>query len=133
MSTHSNPFVQGGWYGQSPFTIGPDGTGTPVSAYGALPMDGGSEPPIEGSVVFQFTNANPNILNSVVIGPESCPLYKITTNSSLEGYTQLKDVENKGIALVEWISQPKVEIRGSLAKIVVKDWLPVSVDVRFGR
>ncbi len=29
MSTHSNPFVQGGWYGQSQFSIGPDGTSTP--------------------------------------------------------------------------------------------------------
>ncbi len=37
MSTHSNPFVQGGWYGQSQFSIGPDSTSTPQSAYGALP------------------------------------------------------------------------------------------------
>ncbi|THH09770.1 hypothetical protein EW145_g1789 [Phellinidium pouzarii] len=38
MSTHSNPYVQGGWYGASSFTLGPDQNADPPSAYGALPM-----------------------------------------------------------------------------------------------
>jgi hypothetical protein len=96
-------------------------------------MLGGSEPVPEGAMVFTFTNANPNILNSIVVDSANRPLYKITTNSSLEGYTQFKDVENKAIALVEWITQPKVEIRGSLPKVTASEWVPVFADQRFGR
>ena len=131
MSTHSNPFIQGGWYGQSPFTVGPDGAGTPPSAFGALP--GGSEPSPENATVFMFINPNPNILNSIVVDSSNRPIYKVTTNSSLEGYTQFKDVENKAVALIEWIAQPKVEIRGSLPKVVASEWIPVTADQRFGR
>lgn len=133
MSTHSNPFVQGGWYGQSPYSLGPDTTGTPSSAYGALPMVGGQAPPQDGWAVFNFTDPKPNVLNSIVVGPELSAMYKISTNQSLEGYTQFRDVENKAAALIEWINEPKVEIRGSVAKVNASEWLPAYMDQRFGR
>ena len=96
-------------------------------------MVGGPEPPQDGWTVFTFKDPNPNILNSIVAGPESRAMYKITTNQSLEGYTQFRDVENKAAALIEWINQPKIEIRGSVAKVNASEWLPAYVDQRFGR
>lgn len=135
MSTHSNPFIQGGWYGSSMFSLGPDQGGQPSSVYGALPMTGGSGSggSSGGNVHFQFTNPNPSILNSIVVGPGQRPVIKVTTDQSLAGYSAFKDTENKSVALIEWQAKPKVEIRGSVSKQNAADWLRVSMDPKFGR
>lgn len=135
-STHSNPFIQGGWYGTSMFSLGPDQGSQPPSVYGALPMTGGSGPggSSGGNMHFQFTNPNPNILNSIVVGPGRRPVIKVTTDQSLAGYTTFKDTENRSVALVEWqTTRPKVEVRGSVSKTNAADWLRVAMDQNFGR
>ena len=131
MSTHSNPFIQGGWFGPSPNTIGSDGSSMEQSMYGVLPY--GMPSASTGCIIYQFINPNPTILNSIIIGPEKQPLLKLTTDQSLSGYTTFKDVQNKGIALIEWNPLPKVEIRGSLRKVAASEWLSVSMNARFGR
>lgn len=131
MSTHSNPFIQGGWYGSSAFSLGPEHGSRPPSVFGALPTATGMKS--VGNLHFQFTNPNPNILNSIVVGPGSRPMMKVTTDQSLAGYTTFKDVENKSIALVEWQPLPKVEIRGTVLKVPVSEWLQVAIDTNFGR
>ncbi|KLO06771.1 hypothetical protein SCHPADRAFT_678865 [Schizopora paradoxa] len=132
MSTHSNPFVQGGWYGQSQFSLGPDGTSNPQSAYGALPL--GIPNNGVGHTLYQFTQPNPTILNSIVVSAaDQRPRWKLTTDHSLAGYTTFKDADGKGVALIEWNPLPKVEIRGSLAKMPASEWLRVAMDSRFGR
>lgn len=82
---------------------------------------------------FQFTNPNPNILNSIVVGPGQRPVIKVTTDQSLAGYTTFKDTENRSVALVEWQTRPKVEVRGSVSKTNAADWLRVAMDQNFGR
>lgn len=134
MSTHSNPFVQGGW--SSSFQ-----DSNPPSVYGALPMTtrsntGGASQ--RGATHFQFTNPNPTILNSTVVGPHRDgnihQLLKVSTDERLAGYTAFRDVEGKSVALIEWTgSQPKVEVRGSVVKCPTGEWLKVVMDPTFGR
>ena len=70
MSTHSNPFVQGGW--ATPYSR-PNGDqiANPPSIYGALPMTteqpGMSGSHSRGATHFQFTNPSPTVLNSIVV------------------------------------------------------------------
>ena len=139
MYTHSNRFVQGGWSGAFSSTIGGDAT-NPPSIYGALPMTTGSPSAgsKSGATHFQFTNPNPTILNSIVVGPHRDgtihQLVNISTDDRLAGYTAFRDADGKSIALIEWSgSQPRVEVRGSVAKVLAGEWLQVMMDPRFGR
>lgn len=70
MSTHSNPFVQGGWATPSSRPNG-DQIANPPSVYGALPMTteqpGMSGSRSRGATHFQFTNPSPTVLNSIVV------------------------------------------------------------------
>ena len=140
MSTHSNPFIQGGWATSSSRPTN-DQLVNPPSIFGALPMSsdqGSNLSSAHGKTTFQFTNPNPNILNSVVVGPHRDvnvhQLVKITTDEKLAGYTQFKDADGRSVALVEWMGgQPRVEVRGSVAKCSTGDWLKVVNDPTFGR
>ena len=103
MYTHSNPFVQGGWSGAFSSTIGGDVT-NPPSIYGALPMTTGSPSAgsKSGATHFQFTNPNPTILNSIVVGPHRDgtihQLVNISTDDRLAGYTAFRDADhNRGV------------------------------------
>ncbi|KAH8110370.1 hypothetical protein DFH11DRAFT_783575 [Phellopilus nigrolimitatus] len=140
MSTHSNPFVQGGWYCASSFTLGPDQSTEPPSIYGALPMTtdsggNGSSGSSRGATHFQFTNPNPTILNSVVVSGTR-ELVRVSTDSRLAGYTAFRDAEGRSVALVEWgtaESRPQVQVRNAVMKGSAADWLKVVNDPRFGR
>lgn len=131
MSTHSNPFAQGGWYNAS--FAGAEQT----SVYGVLPMTTGPENGSgggRGPTHFQFANPNPNILNSSIVGPGQRELVRVSTDERLSGYTAFKDTEGRSIALIEWASaRPGVEVRGAVPKGSASDWLKVTQDPRFGR
>ncbi|KAI5120818.1 hypothetical protein M0805_003214 [Coniferiporia weirii] len=137
MSTHSNPYVQGGWYGASSFTLGPDQSAQPTSVYGALPMSTSTEPgnggTARGATHFQFAHPSPTILNSVVLGPQTRELVRVTTDERLAGYTAFRDPEGRSVALIEWVARPAVEVRGAVTKGPVSEWLKVVQDPRFGR
>ena len=133
MSTHSNPFAQGGWYNASFSGEG----GDRISVYGALPITttgpetgrvGG-----RGPTHFQFANPNPNILNSSIVGPGQRELVRVSTDERLSGYTAFKDIEGRSIGLIEWSARPGVEVRGAVPKGSASDWLKVTQDPRFGR
>lgn len=58
----------------------------------------------------------------------------ISTDDRLAGYTAFRDADGKSIALIEWSgSQPRVEVRSSVAKVLAGEWLQVMMDPRFGR
>ena len=151
MSTHSNPFIQGGWFGHSQFSLGPDNSSDPASVCGALPMTGTLHLPLpnHGISTFHFTASVPsqsiNVLNSIVIGPAPAQraFMRVTTDASVAGYTTFKDGEGRSVAAIEWptstahssanLALPKVEIRGTIPKISASEWLRVSSDPRFGR
>ena len=139
MSTHSNPFTQGGW--STSFGFNCDQKLNPPSVYGVLPMPtsttatGSSK---NGATHFQFTNPNPTILNSIVVGPHRDgtvhQLVRISTDERLAGYTTFTDVEGRSIALIEWTSGlPRVEVRSSVMKCSAGDWLKLNVDPDLGR
>lgn len=132
MSTHSNPFAQGGWYNAS-FV---DHRNDQTSVYGALPMTTGPENGNAGGrgpTHFQFSNPNPNILNSSIVGSGSRELIRVSTDERLSGYTAFRDAEGRSIALIEWASRPAVEVRGAVPKGSAGEWLKVVQDPVFGR
>lgn len=132
MTTHSNPFAQGGWYNAS--FAGQDTDQT--SVYGALPMTTGPENGSAGGrgpTHFQFANPSPNILNSSIFGPGQRELVRVSTDERLSGYTAFRDTEGRSIGLIEWSARPGVEVRGAVPKGSASDWLRVVQDPRFGR
>ena len=161
MSTHSNPFVQGGWATSSSRPNG-DQIANPPSIFGALPITtdashSGSRQ--RGATLFQFTNPNPNILNSTVVSTHrdgsvhqvcfhvhlsptvaedsitlNSQLVRISTDEKLAGYTAFRDANQRSVALIEWVGgRPQVEVRGSVSKCFTGDWLKVVNDPNFGR
>lgn len=133
MSAGHNPFAHwsagnnisnnGGWTPNS---------GPAPSVMGALPYPSAPSYPIAPNNVisFTFTSLNPTILNCTVLGPQNRPYFLIVTDASMPGYTLLKDVETKNVALVEWQHSPLVEARGILQKQRITDWLKLSSDRR---
>ncbi|KAF9010118.1 hypothetical protein BDQ17DRAFT_1235143 [Cyathus striatus] len=121
---YSNPF--GGWTeaGQGPSqNVWSDGV-PPPSVFGALPY-----PSVPSNLLtFYFTSFNPDLLNCAVVGPQGQPYYRVVTDNHMPGYTVIKNAEGKSISLIEWQSHPFIEIRGTLAKQNVRNWLRLSHD-----
>ncbi|EGO03861.1 hypothetical protein SERLA73DRAFT_175544 [Serpula lacrymans var. lacrymans S7.3] len=130
----NNPFTQGSWRsGNAPSSNGSwDSSVPPPSIFGALPYPNAPslDIPIRDLITFRFSSFNPTILNCQVMGPRSQPVFYVITDSSLPGYTQLKDAAGANVALVEWQSHPLVEARGAVAKQPIRNWLRLSSDQR---
>lgn len=128
----NNPYAQGGWSyagnGHSVNRPWGDGFAPAPSVFGALPYP--TSPPPSDLVTFQFSSFNPTILNCTILGPHSRPSFRITTDSSMPGYTVVKNAEGKNIALIEWQARPYVEVRGILPKQSIRHWLRLSPDQR---
>jgi hypothetical protein len=103
----------------------PNGS-APPSIFGALPYP--STP--SKSLKLSFTSFSPSITNCTVVGTRGQVFYHVETDPHNPGYTLLKNASGKNVALVEWQSHPFVEIRGSLSKQHVADWLKLSQDRR---
>ncbi|KAJ7687970.1 hypothetical protein B0H17DRAFT_938936 [Mycena rosella] len=95
------------------------------SIHGALPF---AADPSHSNLIFYFTAFKPTILNCTVIGRNTYPYFKITTDASLPGYSAVKNSDAKVIALIEWKDRPLVEIRDLFSKQRVSDWLTLSPD-----
>lgn len=91
------------------------------SVYGALPYPSGTIS--SDFVTFQFFNFQPDIFNCTVIGPQTQIYYQVMTDAQNPGYTVIKDGKGKNLALVEWQAHPFVELRGTLPKQPVGNWL----------
>ncbi|KAH6917918.1 hypothetical protein BKA70DRAFT_1175220 [Coprinopsis sp. MPI-PUGE-AT-0042] len=105
----------------NPFGSWTDGKSNSASVFGALPY------PTEANLVqFFFTNYNPNIFNASVYGPNAQLYYRVVTDNQMPGYTVIKDAQGQNLTLIEWQQHPFVEVRGSLSKRSVAQWLPLS-------
>lgn len=167
MSTHSNPFAPWMCQFQSISSLGHNSHyaspgydnrnkspytsyAEPPSILGVLPMSTShshshshSHSPFSHSSstshhIFEFTNLNPTILNSVVTATSATrPAFRISTDKGggVAGYTTVKDGEGRSVALIEWAGSavPSVEIRGVLPKVKARDWLKVTVEPSLGR
>ncbi|KAJ7080449.1 hypothetical protein C8R44DRAFT_992459 [Mycena epipterygia] len=118
-----NPYAQGGW--QNPANSAPLGNFPPQpSIFGALPFS--TPVPAPTLLSFAFTSFNPSILNSTVTGPQSRVYFRITTDSPTVGFTVFFDAASQPVAVIEWLDQPVVEIRGILAKCSASQWLSLA-------
>jgi len=102
-----------------------NGTTPPVSILGALPY-----PLVQPGcrlIAFRFTSFNLTILNSVILGPNSCPCYRIESSAEL---TALRSLQGEIVSLIEWQATPFVEIKDRLSKQNVNTWLKISSDQR---
>ncbi|KAJ7164531.1 hypothetical protein C8R46DRAFT_1193132 [Mycena filopes] len=122
-----NPYGQSGWANnQNPNALGSSASIPPQpSLFGLLPS-ATSHSPEANLLSFEFTSFNPNILNSTVMGPRSRGYFRITTDTPTVGFTVFFNATGTPMAIVEWLDQPVVEIRGILSKRRALDWLAVS-------
>ncbi|KAJ6616764.1 hypothetical protein B0H10DRAFT_2389546 [Mycena sp. CBHHK59/15] len=120
MYSHINPYAT--WSSSNSKRV----VGQVPSVHGALPF--AADPSISNLVTFYFTAFNPTILNCTVIGRNTFPYFRITTDSSMPGYTVVKNTDGKKIALIEWKDRPLIEVREILSKQMVSQWLPLSAD-----
>ncbi|KAJ7064787.1 hypothetical protein C8F01DRAFT_983428 [Mycena amicta] len=100
------------------------------SMYGALPYPNApGTNPAPNLATFHLTSFNPTILNCYVLGTSSAQIYyTVSTDSQMVGYTVIKTVDGRGVALVEWQKHPRVEVRGAVPKQDTRDWLKLSRD-----
>jgi len=98
------------------------------SIVGALPYSQSSYPiSPDDLVTFTFTSFNSTILNCNVLGPHNRPYFFIVTDTSiLPGFTFVRDVGGKNIAVVEWNTSPLLEIQGINSKQKIGDWLKLA-------
>jgi hypothetical protein len=123
---YQNPFGSWAEAGQGHSSGSLWGTSPAPSVFGALPYP--SAP--SNTVTYYFTSFKPNILNCSVLGPQNQVYYQIVTDNSMPGYTVIKNAEGKNTSLIEWQAHPFVEIRGTLVKQNVMNWLRLSQDQR---
>ncbi|KAJ7617037.1 hypothetical protein FB45DRAFT_872526 [Roridomyces roridus] len=98
-----------------------------TSVHGALPF--AADTCTSNLVTFRFTAFNPSILNCTVIGANTMASYRITTDTTMAGYTTVKNQAGRTIALIEWRrDKPLVEIRNTVSKQAVANWLVPSCD-----
>ncbi|KAJ6468250.1 hypothetical protein C8R45DRAFT_838113 [Mycena sanguinolenta] len=122
MYSHINPYAT--WSNSNVRSAVPD----VPSVHGALPFAAQSSSVSSNALIFYFTAFEPSILNCTVIGQNTFPYFKITTDASLSGYTVIKNTDGKPVALIEWKERPLVEIRNVFSKQSVSNWLSLSED-----
>jgi hypothetical protein len=104
-----NPYSQS-WQGQS--------------IYGALPFT--SPDALQTFFSFRFTSFNPTVLNCTVIGPESRPYFRITTDTPMPGVSIFQNSNGQDIALVQWHRHPEVELHNIVERQRVSGMLSLS-------
>ncbi|TFK49037.1 hypothetical protein OE88DRAFT_1737249 [Heliocybe sulcata] len=97
------------------------------SVYGALPYPGAAAHVSGGNITLTFTAFTPTILNSVLIDAQTNIQFRIESNNSAL-FTLVKDGHGRTVAVIEWRSQPTVEIRGVAPKQNIAKWLGLSSD-----
>ncbi|KAJ7625791.1 hypothetical protein FB45DRAFT_750882 [Roridomyces roridus] len=102
-----NPYTQAWQNGQS----NSNSQNCRPSIFGALPYStpDGATPTFFS---FRFTSFNPNVLNCVILGPQSRPYFRIVTDTPLPGVSVLQSSNGQNVALVQWHRHPEIEIRG---------------------
>ncbi|KAJ7698055.1 hypothetical protein B0H17DRAFT_927853 [Mycena rosella] len=118
-----NPYSQG-W--QSAGNSVPT-NGRP-SIFGALPFT--SLDALPAFFSFRFTSFSPTIMNCTVVGPQSRPYFRITTDVPVIGVSVFQNSNGQNIALVQWHRHPEVEIRNIVTRQRTSEMLSLSLDQR---
>lgn len=125
----NNPYAQGGWHNpQNPHSIN-DSPWCPSSldppTFGALPTGQMSHSSI---LTFEFSVFQPNILNSVVTGPNNCEAFTIRTPTPI-----CTVIYKAGIpfSTITWQTNPIVEAEGILYRQRTNQFLKISADNRY--
>ncbi|KAF8998301.1 hypothetical protein BDQ17DRAFT_1506072 [Cyathus striatus] len=97
----------------------------PPSIFGALP----SSPPTSNSgfLTFYFTSFNPNVLNSVIVGP-SRNYIDVATGPNNPESTVFTNSQGQTLAIIEWHRSPFVEIRDTVSRRMTSQFIPLSPD-----
>jgi len=145
-SAMSYPHPFGGWdpaahsssatVSDNPWQPNPEGTVPTI--FGSLPSlptlpyspTFSSPPGPAGSpprrYIFTLTAFNPDVTNCTVLGPQRRPIAYIVSEPQMPGYTTIRGLDGKGLALIEWQEHPLVEVRGVFSKRRTKEWLALN-------
>ncbi|KAK7020091.1 hypothetical protein R3P38DRAFT_3318987 [Favolaschia claudopus] len=125
-----NPYAQGGWQNsRNPNATSSRNTIPQPSVYGAVPFVASGPTPM--FVSFRFTSFSPSILNSTVMGPHGKTYFHVTTDVPTPGVTVISNSNNQPTAIVEWLRNPMVEVRGFVHKQQTSDWLALAQGKRY--
>ncbi|KAJ7070051.1 hypothetical protein C8F01DRAFT_1049201 [Mycena amicta] len=124
-----NPFAQG--WNHASHTSSPPLYGVLPGQQQYTPVAAAPPAPAPELVRFTFVPSGPDgtIHTSVVTSPgQAAPCFRITTNSTVHGYSVVQNDKNENIAYVEWLARatPMVDIYGVVSKRSTAEWLPLS-------
>ncbi|KAJ7486597.1 hypothetical protein FB451DRAFT_1082084 [Mycena latifolia] len=116
-----NPYSQG-WQNTAASSY-PNGR---PSIFGALPFP--SPNPLPTFLAFRFTAFSPTIMNCTIVGPQSRPYFRITTDAPMPGVSVFQNSNGQNVALVQWHRHPEVEIRTVVERQRTSEMLALSTD-----
>jgi hypothetical protein len=119
-STNVNPFAE--WNIRSS-----DASPSIFGALPSIPIAPTLPVFISDSLVLRFSGNN-NVLNCVLLGPQSRTLFSISTSGSR---TSFQNVENAVFAVVDFAPHATVEVQGFTPRQRVRDWLRLTPDQRY--
>ena len=123
-----NPYAQAGWYNpQNAHSINgapwcPNALHPPT--FGALPASQTSSSVLK----FEFSAFQPDILNSVVIGPNNSEYFRIRTSTPTATVIYKAGTP---FATITWDHNPTVEAEGILTRQRTRDFLKMAADNRY--
>jgi hypothetical protein len=124
----NNPYAQGGWHNpQNPHSINGSSWGANAGnspTFGALPTAQGG-PSI---LTFEFSAFQPNILNSVVTGPNNSEFFQIKTPTPTSTVIYKAGTP---FSTIYWQTNPIVEADGILSRQRTGDFLRIAADNRW--
>ena len=124
----NNPYAQGGWHNpQNVLSINnapwvPNAWHPPT--FGALPASQTNS----SILTFEFSSFQPDILNSVVTGPNNSEFFTVRTPTP--GYTVIYKA-GAPFATITWQHNPIVEAGGIITRQRASDFLKISPDNRY--
>ena len=125
----NNPYAQGGWYNpQNAHSI----NSSPWCPNALHPPTFGALPPAKtypSILKFEFSAFQPDILNSVVTGPDNREFFTIRTPTP--SYTVIYKTGTP-FCIITWRSHPIVEAEGILSRQRTGDFLRLAADNRWG-
>ena len=124
----NNPYAQGGWYNpQNAHSI----NNSPWCPNALHPPTYGALPPAQTNssiLTFEFSSFQPDILNSVVTGPNNREFFTIKTTTP--SYTVIYK-SGTPFCTINWQTYPTVEAEGILGRQRTGEFLKLSADNRW--
>ncbi|KAF5329969.1 hypothetical protein D9611_010509 [Ephemerocybe angulata] len=132
----NNPYAQAGWSNpQNPWSVNDNSAqfpAAPPSIYGALPF---AAPRKQSPLLsFQISGMNPDVLNSIVMGPNARHCFSIATSPASfhqPCVTVVRNDQGAPIARIEWHQRPVVEVENMIPKTMASQLLPLARDMSY--